>query len=341
MDEEPKKEHKLPSILEMSEMIDKVQMQIDPLSSIFRESNALLGITSHYEYLNSAASIADIASKAVQPVDFASINVVDHSVLAKCAQLRVPEAMAVQDAFLEMTKGMSAYNNSFMSVKERMIQSIGGTSVYEDMMASANLVRKSIEPYRGAFDTARVVFEASEPFRLARELKSQVTLANSISSDYAGVFKQFESLHNLESFKAITRLKNFPFEDMVRIDLDSTPDLEESLSETIVELDSEISDELSLVDDFNELSEEKRTVLLGLYQFYYYPIILNCLFVLMWLQVFLDEKLDLTKNTFIFVERSKEKLSYISNVYRPNPSAMIDSLVVGGFLMFLAKYLGW
>jgi len=340
MNEEPKKEHKLPSMLEMSEMFDKVQSQMNPLSYHLEKSNSLLGITSQYEYLNSAASIANIASKSFQPVDFASIGVVDHSALARCAQLRIPEATALQDNFLETTRGMSAYN-SLMSVRESLIQSIGRNNVYENMMSSVSLVRDSLEPYRSAFDAVRTSFEASEPFKLARELQSQVALANSISSEYAGVFKQFESLHNLESFKAITRLKNFPFEDMVRIDLDSTPDLEENLSETIVELDSEISDELSLVDDFNELSEEKRTVLLGLYQVYYYPIILNCLFILMWLQVVLDEKLDLTKNTFIFVERSKEKLSYISNVYRPNPSAMIDSLVVGGFLMFLAKSLGW
>lgn len=341
MDEEPKKEQKLPSMLEMSEMFDKVRSQMYPLSYNFEKSSSLLGIASQYEHLNSAASIADMASKAAQPVDFASSSVVDQSVIAINAQLRAPEAIAVQDTFLEMTKGMSAYNNSLISVKERMIQSIGGTSVYEDMITSANLVRKSIEPYRSAFDAVRTSFEASESFKVARELQSQAFLANSLSSEYSNVFKQFESLHNLESFKAITRLKNFPFEDMARIDLDSTPDLEENLSETIVELDSEISDEISLVDDFNELSEEKRTVLLGLYQVYYYPIILNCLFILMWLQVFLDEKLDLTKNTFIFVERSKEKLSYISNVYRPNPSAMIDNLVVGGFLMLLAKSLGW
>lgn len=341
VDEEPKTSHKIPSMLEISEMFDKVQNRINSLSYNFEKSSSLLGIASQYEHFNSAASIVDIASKAVQPVDFASSSVVDQSVIAMNAQLRAPEAIAVQDTFLEMTKGMSAYNNSLMSVKERMIQSIGGTSVYEDMMASANLVRKSIEPYRSTFDAVRTSFEASESFKIVRELQSQAFLANSLSSEYSSVFKQFESLHNLESFKAITRLKNFPFEDMARIDLDSTPDLEENLSETIVELDSEISDEISLVDDFNELSEEKRTVLLGLYQVYYYPIILNCLFILMWLQVFLDEKLDLTKNTFVFVERSKEKLSYISNVYRPNPSAMIDNLVVGGFLMLLAKSLGW
>ena len=152
-----------------------------------------------------------------------------------------------------------------------------------------NQWKQSIEPYQSAWETVRKSIEASESFKIARQLQSQAFLANSLSSEYSSVFKQFDSLHNLESFKAITRLKNFPFEDMARIDLDSTPDLEENLSETIVELDSEISGEISLVDDFNELSEEKRTVLLGLYQVYYYPIILNCLFILiilMWLQVF-------------------------------------------------------
>lgn len=337
MDEEPKKEHKLPSMLEMSEMFDKVQSQMNPLSYQLEKSNSLLGIASQYERLTSAVNIANKA----QQLNLASTNVVDQSLIARNAQLRFPEAMAVQDTFLEMTKEMSAYNNSVMSVRESLIQSTGGTSVYENMMSSVNLIRDSLEPYRSAFDAVSTSFEASEISKLVGDIQSQKAITNSVLSDYADVFKQVESLHNLESFKAITRLKNFPFEDMVRIDLDSIPDLEENISETIVELDSEISDELSLVDDFNELSEERRTVLLGLYQVYYYPIILNCLFILMWLQVFLDEKLDLTKNTFIFVEKSKEKLSYISNVYRPNPSAMIDNFVVGGSLMLLAKILGW
>ncbi|WP_198332692.1 hypothetical protein [Psychrobacter aquimaris] len=341
MAENPKKDSKTPSMLEISEMVDKIQRQLNPLSFGGKAIDSIMPRMAKYEQMNSAASIADIVSKSVQPVDFASSSVFDHGAMAMSDQLKFPEAMAVQDTFLEMTKGMSAYNNSVMSVRESLIQSTGGTSVYENMMSSVNLIRDSLEPYRSAFDAVSTSFEASEISKLVGDIQSQKAITNSVLSDYADVFKQVESLHNLESFKAITRLKNFPFEDMVRIDLDSIPDLEENISETIVELDSEISDELSLVDDFNELSEERRTVLLGLYQVYYYPIILNCLFILMWLQVFLDEKLDLTKNTFIFVEKSKEKLSYISNVYRPNPSAMIDNFVVGGSLMLLAKILGW
>ena len=399
MAENPKKDSKIPSMLEISEMVDKIQRQLNPLSfggkaidsimprmanyeqlhsaaSIankafqqsslmpayfenqsaveilaqsraeemmafnFEESNSLLKMASQHGLPNSAVNIADIANKVAQTLSLASSNVVDQSVIARQAQLSIPEAIAFKDTLLGMKEGQSAYS-SIMSARESLIQSKGGTSVYENMMSSVNLIRDSLEPYRSAFDAVRTSFEASEMSKLVGDIQSQKAITNSVLLDYADVFKQVELLHNLESFKAITRLKNFPFEDMVRIDLDSIPDLEENISETIVELDSEISDELSLVDDFNELSEERRTVLLGLYQVYYYSIILNCLFILMWLQVFLDEKLDLTKNTFIFVEKSKEKLSYISNVYRPNPSAMIDNFVVGGSLMLLAKILGW
>lgn len=399
MAENPKKDSKTPSMLEISEMVDKIQRQLNPLSfggkaidsimprmanyeqlhsaaSIankafqqsslmpayfenqsaveilaqsraeemmafnFEESNSLLKMASQHGLPNSAVNIADIANKVAQTLSLASSNVVDQSVIARQAQLSIPEAIAFKDTLLGMKEGQSAYS-SIMSARESLIQSKGGTSVYENMMSSVNLIRDSLEPYRSAFDAVRTSFEASEMSKLVGDIQSQKAITNSVLLDYADVFKQVELLHNLESFKAITRLKNFPFEDMVRIDLDSIPDLEENISETIVELDSEISDELSLVDDFNELSEERRTVLLGLYQVYYYSIILNCLFILMWLQVFLDEKLDLTKNTFIFVEKSKEKLSYISNVYRPNPSAMIDNFVVGGSLMLLAKILGW
>ena len=340
MAEEPKKEHKLPSMLEMSEMFDKVQSQMNPLSYNFEKLNSVEGIASQYEHLNPAISIEEIARKTFEQQNLASVNAIASSVSAGLTQPQIREAIALQDSFRKIAEGLSMNNNVMLGV-ESATQGMDRNNVYKDAMASFSQFRKSLKPLRDSLNTAGNAFNGSEFANLVKELQTSRVIPESTLSEYSGIFKQFESLHNLESFKAITRLKNFPFEGMVRIDLDSIPDLEENISETIVELDSEISDELSLVDDFNELSEEKRTVLLGLYQVYYYPIILNCLFILMWLQVFLDEKLDLTKNTFIFVEKSKEKLSYISNAYRPNPSAMIDNFVVGGFLMLLAKALGW
>ena len=168
----------------------------------------------------------------------------------------------------------------------------------------------------------------------------QIGELSSVISKATEFFKQYEQLDELESFKAISRLDNFPFEDIESINLVRLPDSKEKISKTIVELDSEISDELSLIEDFNELSEEKRTILIELYQSYYYPIILNCLVILMWLQLLLDEKLDLTNNTFIFVEKSKEKLSYISNVYRPNPSGVIDGLIGTAIFTLIMKFFG-
>lgn len=327
MDEEPKKSHKLPLMLEISEMFDKVQSQMNPLSYHLENSNSLLRIASQYEHLHSAVNTLDIASKAIQPVDFASSSVVDHSVIAMNAQLRLPEAMAVQDIFLEMTKGMSAYNNSLMSVKESLIQSIGGTSVYEDMMASANLVRKSIEPYRSAFDAVRTSFEASESFKFARELQSQAFLANSLSSEYSSVFKQFESLRDLESFKAISRLENFPNDKVWTQNYDKAHEITENSLAEAKSIDASISDEVSSVDDFNKLSEERQSILLSLYSNYYYPIILTYLVIGIWWNIFLNENLDLSNRVFVYYENTKGIFSYLgTNFYRPSPG-IIDGLV--------------
>lgn len=60
----------------------------------------------------------------------------------------------------------------------------------------------------------------------------------------------------------------------------------------------------------------------------------------MWLQAFLDERLDLTNNTFIFVEKSKEKLSYLGNVCRPKPSGVIEGLIGSAIFTLIMKVFG-
>lgn len=269
MAENPKKESVQLSMMEIAEQFQK---QLNPLSYHLEKSNSLLGVTSQYEYLNSPASITDIASKAFQSVDFASINVVDHSGLTKGAQLRIPKAMTVQDSFLEVTKGMSAYNNDFMSLKERMIQSTGGTSIYEDMMASANLIRKSIEPYKGAFDAVRTSFEASESFKLARELQSQVALANSLSAEYSSLFEQFNSLRNLESFQSIFRLNDVQFEEVISTNL-TQEDIISFSEKPIFVINSDLRDEIKSGKNFSLYSDEGKKYLSYIYHYYLLPFI--------------------------------------------------------------------
>ncbi|WP_352309808.1 SH3 domain-containing protein [Psychrobacter sp. W2-37-MNA-CIBAN-0211] len=254
MDEEPRKEYKLPSMLEM---FDKVQSQMNPLSYQLEKLNSIQEIANQYEHLNPAVNIA---RKAVQPVDLASSSVVDHIAVAMNAQLRVPEAMAVQDNFLEMKKGMGAYNNSLMSVRESLIQSTGGTSVYENMMSSVNLIRDSLEPYRSTFDAVRTSFEASESFKLVRELQAQVALANSFSSEYSSLFEQFDSLRNFESFQSVFRLNDVQFEEVISTNL-TQEDITNFSSKPISEIDSDLSDEIESGKDFSLYSEKAKKIL--------------------------------------------------------------------------------
>ena len=338
MDEEPRKEYKLPSMLEMSEIFDKVQSQMNPLSYQLEKLNSIQGIVNQYEHLNPAVNIADIARKAVLPVDFASSSFLDHSAIAMNAQLRVPEAMAVQDTFLEMTKGMSAYNNSLMSVRESLIQSTGGTIVYENMMSSVNLIRDLLEPYRSTFDAVRTSFELSEPFKLARELQSQVALTNSLSSEYSSLFEQFDSLRNLESFKAISRLENFPSDKVRTQNYSEKREItEDSLAEAKV-IDASIKDEVSSVDDFNALSEDRQNILIRLYSDYYYPIILTYLVIGVWWNIFLNDNSDLSNRVFVYFESTKGVFSYLStNVYRP-VSGVIDGLIASFIYMNFPEF---
>lgn len=238
MAENPKKDSKTPSMLEISEMVDKIQRQLNPLSfggkaidsimprmanyeqlhsaaSIankafqqsslmpayfenqsaveilaqsraeemmafnFEESNSLLKMASQHGLPNSAVNIADIANKVAQTLSLASSNVVDQSVIARQAQLSIPEAIAFKDTLLGMKEGQSAYS-SIMSARESLIQSKGGTSVYENMMSSVNLIRDSLEPYRSAFDAVRTSFEASEMSKLVGDIQSQKAITNSV-----------------------------------------------------------------------------------------------------------------------------------------------------------------
>ncbi|MBH0084688.1 SH3 domain-containing protein [Psychrobacter sp. SCQQ22] len=272
MDEEPRKEYKLPSMLEM---FDKVQSQMNPLSYQLEKLNSIQGIANQYEHLNPAVNIV---RKAVQPVDLASSSVVDHIAVAMNAQLRVPEAMAVQDSFLEMKKGMGAYNNSLMSVRESLIQSTGGTSVYENMMSSVNLIRDSLEPYRSTFDAVRTSFEASESFKLARELQSQVVLATSTLSKHSDFFEQFESLRNLEYFQSIFELNNFQFEEVVSTNL-TQGDITRFTEKPISEIESDLSDEIKSGKGFSLYSDQDKKYLSYIYHYYLLPLFFGYLFL--------------------------------------------------------------
>lgn len=249
-------------------------------------------------------------------------NIATQDLLSELSKTFFQNNLVIDDSITEMAKKLTESN----SLNTRLFESV---KLNKALVDAFEVTQLGLKP--------RTQFILPEGFIS----KSQIDGLSSVISKATEAFKQYDKFSALESFKAISSLKNFPFEAVVRNNFDDSTELKESPDENILELDLEISERLSLVDDFNDLSIENQSFLLSSYRTYYYPIILNCLIILMWLQAFLDERLDLTNHTFTLIEKSKEKLSYISNVYRPNPSAMIDNFVVGGTLMLLAKILGW
>jgi len=324
--ENSKKEGKQLSVMEM---LNKSQTQLDSLSIASRATESMLRMAK-YEQMNSAASIA---SKAFQQSSLMPSYFENQSAIARFAQSRAEEAVIFKDPSVDIMKMINPYNSLISNITQNLAKTMTEladpitelmkplVSISQSMIVAADLYKES--------EFAKNIYAISK----SQEL-------NNLTLKMSNAIKQINDISELESFKALSRLDNFPSESIMPIDFNSIPDVQEDFSTTVLELDSKISEELSTVDDFNELSEERRTILLDLYRTYYYPIILNCLVILMWLQVFLDEKLDLTNNTFIFVEKSKETLSYISNVYRPNPSGVMDGLIGTAIFTLLMKVFG-
>lgn len=116
--------------------------------------------------------------------------------------------------------------------------------------------------------------------------KNQIGDLSSIMSKATEIFKYYEQFGELESFKAISRLENFPNYKVWTQNYYKARDItEDSLAEA-KNIDASISDEVSSVDDFNKLSEERQSILLSLYSNYYYPIILTYLIIGIWWNIF-------------------------------------------------------
>jgi len=319
-----------PSIMES---FNEIQKQIDPL---YKAKNSLnmLAVASQYEYIRSTSSVGEIAIKAFQQsgLDFSSFE--NQSTMERCADLGFQDTASLQDMFFEARKGLSTYNST-LSMKDRVIQSMGGTDSYKDMMASFSQFRKSIEPLRDSLNTVGKAFNGSEFANLVRELQTSRVIPESTISEYAGIIKQFESLRNLESFKAISRLKNFPKDSIWQQDYSEVPEITESFIVEAKNIDASISDEISSVDDFNDLTEETQKSLKKAFSEYYDYFIVEFIVSLSLLQESLDEDLDLSSKSFVFVSSVERSMLFMSNYWNQNKAEIIRGLITNAIFSTL------
>lgn len=265
------------------ERFDEIQKQIDPLYQIRSPLN-ISEIVEQHARISSASNIGEIARKAFQKAGLDSTILENQSAITRFAQSRAEEAVAFQDTFLEAKRGLSAHNN-ILSAKEMIIQSIGGVSVYKDIMASAKLAKDLVEPFKSSIDIARIAFEANESFKLAKGFQSKSVLDGSIFSEYTEAFRQLESLRNLESFKSIFRLKNLPIEQAPDVNL-TEEDIEKFSNRSISEIDSDLNDEIKSGIDFSLFPEKTKKLFIYFYHYYLLQVILSCLASLIMFHVF-------------------------------------------------------
>lgn len=141
----------------------------------------------------------------------------------------------------------------------------------------------------------------------SQDLINQLDITNEISA-----LKNLDFIKGLSSFQSIAKMKNFPTEAIDVVErLESFSRLSDKDIEAIIELDTELNDELSTVEDFNELSEEKRSSLIALHKNYYTPILLQSLIILLYWKSYLDEKINLSNKTFILVKSTEKPISYV------------------------------
>lgn len=99
----------------------------------------------------------------------------------------------------------------------------------------------------------------------------------SIALKQSEAFNQMSQFKNLSSFKALANLVNSPFTEISSLAFASKITLSEVTDEALLDIDAQISKEISSETDFNALSEKTQRILLYLYHNYFLPILLGCL----------------------------------------------------------------
>ncbi len=226
-----------------------------PILKLASENQARLDSLSY-----ATGSIADL-SKVVRNLDPAKRwagHAMTQDLLSQLTQNFAQNNLAISNDTLEMAKSLAELSNS-------------NTSFFESIKINTALIDALEATHLGLKPATQIILpEGFASNNQIGDLSSVITKATE-------VFKQYEQFGDLESFKAISRLKNFPFEDILLTDFTDSPVIDNSNDKTIVEIDAEISDELSAAKSFNDLSEKSQNSLLNLYQNYYSPTLFSYL----------------------------------------------------------------
>ena len=255
-------------------------------------------------------SLADLSNvlNDLDPVRTLTENMANQDLLSQLSKTFPQNKLVAYDSIAEMIKSLTESN----SLNTRLFESVELNKDFKD-----------------AFEATHLGSKPQTQFILPKSIisESQFGDFSSIMSKATEAFRQLESLSSLDSFKALSRIKNLPTD--TELDKASNTDLERpqvTLAE-IKRLDERISKEVLNIDDFNELSEETQRNS-SLFLKNYRWLVMNLVVSLCIIEDYLDEDLDLSRKSFTIADNVEEIVTSIGHYWNGNKVALLNSFIV-------------
>lgn len=158
----------------------------------------------------------------------------------------------------------------------KSIRQITDSSRFAALVLQESEAMRSFKSVAESTRLSSIVFQQSEAAKQLQVFAKTSQLA-SIALSQSDAFKQLSQLNSLASFKALANLRNSPFSDLSLVNFAPQITAEQVIDESLVEIDSKISQEILSETDFNALSDNTKKILIYLYHYYFLPVVLACL----------------------------------------------------------------
>ena len=294
----------LEDIVESSATInfDKIQKQLDPVSSIFRESNKTL--------------------KNLE--DLGPMKVLNQYQATQGLMEQYTKNFTLNDAYL---------NNDTIRTMRELLGSISHKILASEALKLNTSLQRTLE-------TAHMASKPPTQFIFPKgwDSGSKVSESNSVMSKITKSIEQYNQFSKLESFKAISRLKNFPKDSVWQQGYSELPEITESSIVEAKKIDAEISDEISSVDDFNDLTENSQRSLEKLNLSYYQIFIIHYIYYITILRDQISNSLKYSNMEFRFVGLSSKVLVGVCFIgFQPDFNSICNSILATTLLESIKK----
>lgn len=278
--------------------IQRLQKQTNIAALAFQESEAMRSIRK----LSESTKLASLAFNESELMKSARM-VAESSQLASLA-FRVSDAM-------------------------RSIRELTESSRFAALALQESEALKSFKSIAESTRLSAIAIQHSEAAKQLQSLAASSQLA-SIALKQSEAFKHISQLSNLASFKALSNLENSPFFESSALAFSPEMAFSEAIDQSLIEIDAEVSEEISSVTDFDALSEKTKSILLYLYHTYFLPVFLSCLSAYV-----MTNAIEARKETVAITTPTEAK------AFVKKPSENFDRAALKGFRVITANTLNF